>query len=136
MKRLIIVGFVLVGLALFGGCSEYKLSDTFDQEEMESAAEQIIAYVNAEDYEALYALFSEDLQESLSVEYLEAELKPIMDQHSGFTRIRKSAVASAYDEETEQDLGVIMVACEYGRKKVRFNISFNTEMELVGLYVK
>jgi len=136
MKRLI---FLVVAVALmFGlaGCSEYKLKEPFDAEVMESMAAEVIDCVNAQDYEAVYGMFSAEMKETLSPEYLEETLQPVMEQFPPFTKVNKYAVASEYDEETEQDMGVIMAACSYGRKKVRFNLSFNTDMELIGLYVK
>ena len=132
---LLILSFILFCFCGFTGCG-FRLPENMEEAELDAAAENVIALINADDYGAVYNLLREDVREQVSVEYLQAELDPVMEEFGAFLKIKDSAAASATDEDSGEQYVVVMVVCSYENGKAKFNLTYDLDMQLIGLYVK
>ena len=137
MKKIISVLFIsLFATLLLGGCSSGKLSDAFDKETVEKSAKQVIEYMNNAEYDKVTTMFQEDLQEQLSAEVLKDAVDKTYSDAGEFKEYKNTAVLGQKVKTTKEDSAVAVVVAKYENQNVTFTISFNTDMELIGLYMK
>ena len=121
-------------LSACGGTQE--LSEAFDEAYVKAAAEELIGYVNEGDVEGFCSVpMSADMQEAMTVE----SVQQIFDQYLGtkgaFVEY-KSIVAVGATDKTIGECAVVVVAAEYENLTVQYTISYDTEMNLVGFFLK
>lgn len=125
----------LVCAGLLSGCG-YDLPDNFEEEAVTERSHQVIDLLNAGDYATVSRMFRADVQESMPAEKLEESLSPIFEKLGEFQSFQASATAGTKDKDTKAEYAVIVVACVYEKGKAQFTMYFDTEMALVGLYIK
>lgn len=137
MKKIISVLFIsLFATLLLGGCSSGKLSDAFDKETVEKSAKQVIEYMNNAEYDKVTTMFQEDLQEQLSADVLKDAVDKTYSDAGEFKEYKNTAVLGQKVKTTKEDSAIAVVVAKYENQNVTFTISFNTDMELIGLYMK
>ncbi len=137
MRKLISVLFIsLFATVLLGGCSSGKLSDAFDKETVEKSAKQVIEYMNNAEYDKVSQMFQENLQEQLSADVLKDAVEKTYSNAGVFKEYKNIAVLGQKLKATKEDSAVAVVVAKYENQSVTFTISFNTDMELIGLYMK
>lgn len=136
-KKLISALLVFAALAaLLTGCASNKLSDDYDEEEVKTKAEEVVALANARDYAAIVALIPEDLQAMLSAEDLETAWDEKLTACGEFSKFSKEVILGQTIKETGEELAVAVLVADYENDKAQFTLSFNKDMALVGCYMK
>ncbi|MBQ1343371.1 MAG: DUF3887 domain-containing protein [Firmicutes bacterium] len=122
-------------LFLLTACQD--LAPGFDEDAMYERGCQVIELCNARDYEAVLALFDQELLGTeITAADLAAELDPVLDEYGAFEGFKTHAVAGSKDKNSGMDLGILAIRCAYENKKVIYTITFTENNELVGLFVK
>ena len=80
MKKVILLLLLLVACLSFTGCGQNKLADCFDESVVNAKAEEVSMVLANRDYDAIYAMFREDIRADLTPEYLEEQLDDILKQ--------------------------------------------------------
>ena len=135
MKKVILLLLLLVACLSFTGCGQNKLADCFDESVVNAKAEEVSMVLANRDYDAIYAMFREDIRADLTPEYLEEQLDDIFEASGSFVKFRGTACAGQITSEGE-DYAIAMVLTKFENGKLTFTISFDQNMELIGLYVK
>lgn len=133
LTLVLLVGFVAI---LLSGCGATKLAESFNEDEVISLAEEVIGLMSNGDYEAITNKVREDLRKDLSPEVLKNAADLVLKNAGGFKQFQKSSVIGQKSKSTGEDYAVAIVITEYENKKVTYTISFNTDMEIVGFYLK
>ena len=136
MKKTLSLGLALILILSLTACSVAKLSENYDKDEVLSRAEEIVALLNASDFDAVAAGVREDLQEQLSSEVLENALGEILAQAGAFQEFTAEAVTGQQSKTTGEDYAVAVLVGKYENASHTFTISFNEDLEIVGLYMK
>lgn len=137
MKKLLsILLLSIVITVLLGGCSSGKLSDEFEKETVESSAKQVIEYLNDADYDSVTNMFQEDLKEQLSADALKDAVDKTYGNAGAFSEYKNIAILGQKIKSTKEDSAVAVVVAKYENQNVTFTINFNTDMKLIGLYMK
>lgn len=137
MKKLISVLLMsFFATVLLGGCSSNKLSDAFDKETVEKSAKQVIEYMNNAEYDKASQMFQEDLQEQLSADALKDAVDKTYGNAGAFQEYKNIAILGQKLKDTKEDCAVAVVVVKYENQNVTFTLSFNTDMELIGLFMK
>ena len=117
------------------GSNVIDLEDESNGELLETA-EEIVALVNERDYAAINAMVREDLAEALSEEVLQNALDPILDEAGDFAEYLDAAGVAQEDKDTGEAYSTIVLACSYQNNKVTYTISLDTDLAIVGFYVR
>jgi hypothetical protein len=138
MKKIVIYSFGIILIAgLLASCSGNKLAESFDEETVISAAEEMVALMNEADYETITnEKVREDLREALSVKVLENAAGIILNNTGNFDSFQKKTVVGQKDKSTGEDYAVAILVTKYEKKRVIYTISFNTDMQVIGFYMK
>ena len=120
---------------LLAGCSSTKLSADFDEEKVKTAAQEAIGHMVAGEYEECVGLMSEEMQAAVSAEILESNMETVAGQKGAFQEYKSSSVVGQKDKDgTDYAVAVIVAAFEKGN--VTFTISYDKDMQVIGLWMK
>lgn len=122
---------MVVGVAI--GCASTKLSEDFDSATVEASATKVIEHLNQKDYDAITALFKAEYREKITAKVLEDAVKKTYND-AAFTKFEDTTVIG--QKKGDVDSAVAIVQTRYGEKKVIFTVVYNTDMELIGFFMK
>lgn len=137
MKKIVTL-FAVIAMAMSlcacGGAQE--LSDAFDEAEVKTAAEELIGYVNEDDVEGFCSVpMSDAMKENMTVD----NTKQIFDQYLGnkgaFIEYKSIVIVGATDKNIGE-CAVAVVSAKYENMTVQYTISYDTDMNVVGFYLK
>ena len=135
MKRItmiMMIGVLICGI--LGGCNSTKLSDSFDEDTVTTAAKQVIDYMNSGDFDRVNAMLREDCKELLTNEVLSDAVDKTYSKAGSFVEYKDSNIIGKKDKDT--DYAIALVQAKYENQSVMFTISFDTNMEVIGIYMK
>ncbi len=137
MKKSIKMGiFILLTMVLLAGCGNQTmpLAEVFQQEQLEQQTIQIVDWLNAGEYELVYNTFREDMKQALPLEELRSACAETYGDAGNFTQIDSTMVSG--QEIEEEDYAVVMVKAQYEKQIVTFQVGYDADMQVVGLYMK
>lgn len=137
MKKRMTLGIAAAMLAiLLTGCGTGKLplADMFQQEQLEQQTLQIVNWLNEEAYEQVYETFREDMKQVLPIEELESACAETYGDGGDFVQIDSSEVSG--QEIEGEDYAIVMVKAQYERQIVTFQVGYDVDMQVIGLYMK
>ncbi len=141
-RILIAVAVAAVVLAALAGAAYWAFPKTrdigdsrvFSEASVEQEAEKVVESFSRGDYDTLESYYSEDMRETVTREMLE-ELKPMIGDDWGEYR----GVGTAYMAEVLQrgkTFAIVQLNATYEKVSVTYTLTFNSEMELAGFYMK
>ena len=137
MKRNIkwVVIMVLLMVVLAGcGSTTVPLADVFQQEQLEQQTLQIVDWLNEEEYEQVYETFRDDMKEALPVDELKSACMETYGDAGSLVQVSSTVVNGQKIEE--EDYAVVMVKVQYEKQVVTFQVGYDADMKVVGLYMK
>lgn len=128
MRKIIftIIGALLV-MSLVA-CGGNKVDDA-KAEKYTAKAEEVILLLNDGNYEAVYETFDDVMKAGLPVAAM-GELTPIIEESGQFEGIDKASV------EEKGGIYTSVSRAKYSNKNRIYTISFNSDDEVVGLFIK
>jgi len=130
MKKLIAVCLsALLCAALLTGCGG-GLSDAYDEDKVISLAHEVVTDLNSNDYDAVVAMMNDTMKAALPADKLSEAWAPVSEQLGAFDSFVKDATSE------KDSIATIVVLAKYANANLTFTISFNTDLQLVGLYMK
>ena len=135
MKKLFLCLLLLAALLCCCGC-EGQLAPGFDEDTVIARAEEVANLVIDRDYEEICQMFRDDVAEELSPEYLSEQLDDMLDANGEFKKIRGAAAFGQTSEDGSENYAMAIVLTKFEHGKRSFTVSFDEDMELIGLYMK
>ncbi|MDO4732085.1 MAG: DUF3887 domain-containing protein [Bacillota bacterium] len=136
MKKLILILLLLLAVLGCNACSQNALADCFDEAEVHAKAEEIAMLVINRNYDMICSMFREDLAAELTPEYLASQLDAMLDENGEFEKFRATAAAGQKSADGEENYAIAMVLTKFEDGKRTFTITFDENMDLIGLYMK
>ncbi|HWQ06557.1 MAG TPA: DUF3887 domain-containing protein [Feifaniaceae bacterium] len=124
-----------IGLSLLG-CAGQPLPEGFDAEEVTARAEEIVGYANDGDYDTIMSCLREDLQSAVTAEELDSGWAPTYESVGAFESIKSVKLLGTADSSTKEEYAVALVTCTHEKGSVLYTLSFDADLNLVGLYLK
>lgn len=125
---------MLVILLVATGCSAGKLADSFDGAAVEAKAKNVVETLNLGDYAAVVGMLRQDLQDDLPEDKIKAAVEQVYGKAGAFESFDKVILAGQKAEGKE--IAVAVVQAKYQDKKVTFTLSFDQDLNLIGLFMK
>lgn len=137
MKKILCLGLVLGCVAgIFMGCAGKDLPGDLEKDTIIEECHKIIEMVNDRDFQGVVDLFRDDLKEQLTADALGQALNQPLDQLGDFVKYKTESVAAAKEDNTDKDMAAAVIGVEYSEGSVSYVISFDTDMKVIGLYLK
>lgn len=116
-------------------CSSTKLAEGFDETKVKEEAQKAVDFLIAGEYEECVAMMDANMQAALSAETLAANVEDMNGKTGAFQEYKSVAVVGQKDAEGT-DYAVAVIVADFEKGKVTYNVSFNQEMEVIGLWMK
>jgi hypothetical protein len=137
MKKFVLVLMIITGMSLIlTGCSSIKLSDDFDKDTVEKSAKQVVEYLNAGDYDKIFEMSGDVLTNNVSEDDLSKAVDKTFGDAGAFVKYKNVTIIGQKMKKSDENTAVAVLVAEYENQKVTFTISFDTDMKLIGLFMK
>jgi hypothetical protein len=136
IKQVCVGVLTLVVFLLSAGCSAAPLPDGFDADEVTARAEEIVGYASDGKFDLINETVREDLKTILSSKILEDAITPVNERIGALESIKKVVLSGTADSTTGEDYAVVQVLCTHEDGDVLYMLSFDKDLQLVGLYLK
>lgn len=137
IRNLLLLAVCMAAAAVTAaGCGSTKLADSFDEEQVKKAAQEAAASMDEGDYEGVVGMMREDLQAQITPDQLQAVMDQNFADRGEFKEFKSTAVIGQKVKDTNEDLAVVVLVAEYENQKATYTITFNTDMEMTGFYIK
>lgn len=127
MKKLLNILIGSLMLILLIGCSNTVDEETSDK--YISAAKEVVEELQNGNYEEIHAQLDSTMKASLSTEQM-AELGPIIKESGEFQSFDKQSI------EEKDGFYVVVLVAKYSDQNRVYTVSFNSEDEIAGLFIK
>lgn len=130
----------LILMLSFSACSSQgtstPLATPFEEAKVKTAAESVIGLINSGSYQKLTdTMVRQDLRTSLSPQVIKDAVDKTMPNAGAFVSFGSEEVRGSTDS-AKNNYAVATVTANYKNQKVIYTISFDTSMNVVGLYMK
>ena len=135
-KRIICVMMTIIALMLLTtGCAS-KLSEKFDEGEVQKKAEEIAELSCTGEISKAYGMLSEMMKAQITEEQIRAGIEGTIEPLGDFEKISGTNVSGQKDKDTGTEYALAIVMAQFSDGKAQFTISFDTEMNCIGFYIK
>lgn len=135
-KRIICVMMTIIALMLLTtGCAS-KLSEKFDEGEVQKKAEEIAELSCTGEISKAYGMLSEMMKAQITEEQIRAGIEGTIEPLGDFEKISGTNVSGQKDKDTGTEYALVIVMAQFSDGKAQFTISFDTEMNCIGFYIK
>ena len=135
-KRVLPVLLALAAVLVLAACASSKLADSFDEEAVKTAAGEIVTEMNEGEYQAVVDKCTDELAEKMTAKLLSDNVDSYFSGRGDFEKLLSTAVVGQKAKDTGADSAVAVVVAQYANQKVTYTISFDTDMKLIGFYMK
>lgn len=137
MKKFFVVLTMIAGVSLMlTGCSSMKLSDDFDKDTVEKTAKQVIEYLNSGDYDKIFDMSGDVLKNGITEDELSQAVDKTFGDAGAFEEFKNVSIIGQKIKPSDEDAALAILVAKYENQKVTFTLSFDTDMKLIGLYMK
>ena len=135
LMLLISTMMIAIGLCACGGGAR-ALSENFDEATVKAEAEELIGYVNEDDAEGFCSVaMSDAMAENMTVESTQQIFDQYLSNKGDFVEYNSITIVGA-DDKTIGDCAIAVVSAKYENMTVQYTISYDTDMNLVGFFLK
>jgi len=117
------------------GCT-YGFPEGFDKDEVIKAAEDVIAVVNAYDYEGLFELIRDDLKDNITASEFEESWDEALRELGEFESFGTPVLSGETDMNTGDDFALVAYRCYYAEGKATITTYFDSNLELTAIYLQ
>ena len=120
------------------GCSKAKpLPEGMDQETVGNAAKEVVSQLIAGEYQTVADTFRDDMQEEYSVTAQTiADVMATVADAGAYVRTEEVLVLGGKSDAFDEPYAAVAVYCEYENKDIVYEMSFDLDLELIGLAAK
>jgi hypothetical protein len=132
-KKMSVLIVAAVFLTLAAGCAG-KVPDGYDKDRLTQRAKEVVETINTLDYNAVILELRQDLQSQITPESLSDAWDANLSALGAFKDYKNIAYTSTKSGNIVY--AVVVLNCTYENGSAIYTLSFDSDYELVGLYMK
>ncbi len=144
MKRVLILGAVIIGIILLYACSGFgsgsgsssKLSDSYNEEDVTAKAKEAILVIQTKDYDSINGLLREDLRDQLTADSIKQAWDKRLTDAGNFIEYKSITTVGQKSKTTGEDYAAVLLTCTYEKDTLVYTITMDAKLEIVGMYMK
>jgi len=136
MKLIRILFILLVFSITLSACTSVKLADIYDENIVIERAREVVEMINSQDYEKVNAEIRDDLQDRLTSNQLKDAIGAKMVEAGAFIEYQSITTLGQKSKTSGEDYATVVLVGKYEKSTVVFTISMDSNLDIVGLYVK
>lgn len=133
--KLSLILCIIICFTLLAACTNPKLSDAFDEEEIKKSVEEVVSFINHRDSESLLEKSTVAVKNALTEDVLE-EIYEAIGEGGEFKEILDISVGGQKDKSSEEEFAVAVAKAKYENKNFVYTITFTKQMKLAGLFYR
>ncbi len=136
MKKIAVFSIILVlTLALFASCGSIQLAESFDETAVADKAQQTVQLLTDGEYAQVVELLRDDLKVLLPEDEMKTTFDEVFAKLGEFESFDSYAVLGQQDKE-KNNFAIIVYSVNYEKAQAKYTITFDEDMNIVGLYIK
>jgi len=136
MKLIRILFILLVFLITLAACNSVKLADIYDENIVTGRAKEIVEMINSQDYDKVNAEIRDDLQDQLTASKLKDVIRAKLDEAGAFIEYPSITTLGQKSKTSGEDYATVVLVGKYEKSTLVFTITMDSNLDIVGLYVK
>ena len=129
MKKLMAI-ICIIGMAFGLVACGSKLNSEFDEAKLKVSAEEVLKNLNDKEYDKITAKVVEGTKDKISPEVLKGAWEPISEKLGDYDSISKEVVSG------KDNTASVVIVAKYENSKMQLSVNYNTDMEIIGLFLK
>lgn len=136
-KKFALLLAVLSALLLLSGCkvSGNPLPEGMEEETVLEQGREIVALLNAGDWQTVYDSLRADAWETSSPEAIRDYMEQRLDKAGAYVREEESMSTGQKLKDTSEEYGTAVLYCKHEKKNLMYRIAYSTDMELMGIQI-
>jgi len=136
MKLIRILFILLVFSITLSACTSVKRADIYDENIVTERAKEVVEMINSQDYEKVNAEIRDDLQDRLTSNQLKDAIGAKLVEAGAFIEYQSITTLGQKSKTSGEDYATVVLVGKYEKSTVVFTISMDSNLDIVGLYVK
>ena len=136
MKHIRILLTLLVFSIIISACTTTKLSDIYDENVVTERGKEVVEMINSQDYDKVNAEIRVDLQDQLTADKLRDALGSKLADAGAFIDYQAETTLGQKSKTSDEEYATVVLVGNYENSTLVFTISMDSNLDIVGLYVK
>ena len=136
MKPIRFLFILLVFSITLSACSSVKLADIYDEDLVTERAKEVVEMINSQDYDKVNAEIRDDLQDRLTSNQLKDAIGAKLVEAGAFIEYQSITTLGQKSKTSGEDYATVVLVGKYEKSTVVFTITMDSNLDIVGLYVK
>jgi len=137
MKQIRMLFILLVCTIALSACtSAAKLADIYDEKVVTERAKEIVEMINAQDFDNVNAEIRTDLQDRLTSNQLKDAIGAKLIEAGAFIEFPSITTLGQKSKTSGEDYATVVLVGKYEKNTLVFTITMDSNLDIVGLYVK
>ena len=136
MKLIRILFILLVFSITLSACTSGKLADIYDENIVTERAKEVVEMINSQDYDKVNAEIRDDLQDRLTSNQLKDAIGAKLVEAGAFIEYQSITTLGQKSKTSGEDYATVVLVGKYEKSTVVFTITMDSNLDIVGLYVK
>jgi len=135
--KLIRILFILAVLSIIlSACTSTKLADIYDESVVTGRAKEVVEMINSQEFDRVNAEIRDDLQDQLTANQLRDALESKLVDAGAFVEYQSATTFGQKSKTSGEDYATVVLVANYEKTPLVFTISMDSNLDIVGLYVK
>ena len=136
MKLIRTLSILLVFSITLAACTSAKLADIYDEKIVTERAKEVVEMINSQDYDQVNAEIRDDLQDQLTTNQLKDAIGARLVDAGAFIEYQSITALGQKSKTSGENYATVVLVGKYEKSTVVFTISMDSNLDIVGLYVK
>jgi hypothetical protein len=136
MKLIRILFILLVFSITLSACTSAKLADKYDENIVTERAKKVVEMINSQDYDKVNAEIRHDLQDQLTSDKLKDAIGAKLVEAGAFIEYQSTTTLGQKSKMSGEDYATVVLVGKYEESVIVFSITLDSNLDIVGLYVK
>jgi len=136
MKLIRILFILLVFSITLSACASVKLADIYDENIVTERAKEVVEMINAQDFDNVNAEIRADLQDRLTSNQLKDAIGAKLVESGAFIEFPSITTLGQKSKTSGEDYATVVLVGKYEKNTLVFTITMDSNLDIVGLYVK
>lgn len=136
MKMIRILFSLLVFSITLSACASTKLADTYDEKIVTERAKEVVEMMNAQSFDKVNAEIRDDLQDQLTSSKLKEAIGAKLAEAGAFIDYPSISTLGQKSKTSGEDYATVVLVGKYENGTVVYTITMDTNLDIVGLYVR
>ena len=129
---------LLLALLLLPGCkvSGNPLPEGMEEEPVLERGREIVALLNAGEWQEVYDLLRSDARETSSPETIQSYMEERLEKAKAYVKETEAMATGQKLKATGEEYGTAVIYCKHEKKSIMYRVAYSVDMELMGIEAK